>query len=187
MWYYRSTASLLRLSNLFRLGNVFKKTYLKTVEDNSTFRVSILAYCLMPTHYHLLLRQNKNGGISHYVSQIQNSFTRYSNVKQKRSGPLFIHRFQSKPVVSDEVFKHVSRYIHLNSYSSGIVDNVFSYAWSSLHEYMEGGNPKWRLCDTVPLLQLFNQDKERYKKFILNNADYQKTLEICKYADRSHL
>lgn len=184
LWYYRSTASLMRLSNLSRLGSAFKKYYIQSIENTSTFRVSICAYCIMPTHYHVLLRQNSDGGISHFISQIQNSFTRYSNVKHKRSGYIFIHRFHSKPITSDEVFKHVSRYIHLNPYSSGIVDDLFSYPWSSLHEYVRNNRAR-RLCDTTLLMQLFNHDNERYKRFVLNNADYQKTLEICKYADHT--
>lgn len=185
IWYYRSSASLIRLSNLDKISNEFKESYLKKINDPNFFRVSILTHTLMPTHYHFILKQNRDNGISNFISLIQNSFTRFYNIKNSSNGPVFLHRFKSKPIITEEQLKHTSRYIHLNPYSSGLiksVKNLEKYPWSSYKEYIN------RLKNILPepdyILFLFNNDRERYKKFVINNADYQKTLEICKYAEK---
>lgn len=139
----------------------------------------------MPTHYHFILRQKQDSGISNSISLIQNSFTRFYNIKNSKNGPTFIHRFKSKPITSEEQFRHVSRYIHLNPYASGLitkVDDLEKYPWSSYKNFIYSLNKS--LTETKDVLSLFNYDRERYKKFVINNADYQKTLELCKYAEK---
>src|SRR3989344_8279828 len=91
-WYYRSSEAMLRLSKFDKLSPQFKEYYTQKIENRSSFRVSVFAYCFMPTHYHVLLRQNSSNGVSHYISQIQNSFTRYFNIKYGTVGPFFLHR-----------------------------------------------------------------------------------------------
>ena len=76
--------------------------------------VEMIAYCLMPTHIHLILKQLKKGGISVFMSNILNSYTRYFNIKTKRRGPLWESRFKNVEVASDEQLVHLTRYVHLN-------------------------------------------------------------------------
>ena len=139
----------------------------------------------MPTHFHFLLRQNDNNGIQNFISNAANSFTRYHNIKYEKLGPLFLPRFKSVKVTSEEQAMHVSRYIHLNLYSSGLCKNIeelVNYKWSSFKEYV--GDVKNGLCDKTFILGLFNFNKERYKRFVFNNADYQKSLEHIKYTNK---
>src|SRR3989338_2053172 len=103
MMYYRSLSAIMKLSRFLKLESENQKSITYKIHDTKTFQVSILAYCLMPTHYHLLLRQNKRHGISNFISKIQNSYTRYFNIKYKRNGPLFLDRFKSKPITSDNL------------------------------------------------------------------------------------
>lgn len=77
---------------------------------------------------------------------------------------------------------HVSRYIHLNPYSGGIVktiEELEKYPWSSFKDYIQDANNK--LITKKDLLAYFNFDKDRYKRFVLSNAEHQKTLENVKY------
>lgn len=183
--YYRSSQSILRFSNLKKLSPTLLDYYEKRVLDERTFRVTILAYCLMPTHYHILIRQNQDKGISFFVSQLQNSFTRFYNLKSLRTGPIFLEKFKSRPIISEEVLKHVSRYIHLNPYSSGLIqktNEIERYPYSSFFEYAESRGRS--LCDPTIILSLFDGDRKRYHDFVLDNAEYQKTLEYCKYSNR---
>jgi len=139
----------------------------------------------MPTHYHLLLQQNQEGGISTFLSQLQNSFTRFYNIKTHRSGPIFLQKFKSKPILSEEMLKHVSRYIYLNPYSSGLIktiDEIKNYSHSSFFEYII--EDAHTLCDIDYILSLFKRDRKRYEDFVLDNAEYQKTLEYCKYSNK---
>src|SRR3989344_8501119 len=78
--------------------------------------VDILCYCLMPNHFHLLLKENVEHGITTYMQRILTSYSRYFNVRYKRSGSLFIHPFKAVMVNTDEQLLHLSRYIHLNLY-----------------------------------------------------------------------
>ncbi|OGK45561.1 hypothetical protein A3I50_03535 [Candidatus Roizmanbacteria bacterium RIFCSPLOWO2_02_FULL_37_9] len=185
IWHYRSTNSYLRFSNFKKLPEELRKPYAKKINDKRSFRISILAYCIMPTHYHFLLRQNQNTGISRFVSQIQNSFTRYFNRKHERSGPIFLQTFKSKPIISEEQLKHISRYVHLNPYSGRIItliEDVREYPWSSFSDYISLSKAK--LSEPENVLSFFKNNKERYRKFVLDNSAHQKMLEYCKYAEK---
>lgn len=141
----------------------------------------ILSYCSMPNHFHLLLKQNDENGISKLLSNLQNSYVRYFNIKNERIGPLFQGPFKAVRIDSEEQLLHVSRYIHLNPYSSGIVkttDKLLKYEWSSLPEYFS--QVKFPLCKKDDILSSFKTD-DSYKNFVLDNADYQKELENIKH------
>lgn len=116
------------------------------------------------------------------MSDILNSITRYYNVLHKRKGPLFLPQFRSQVILSREQLIHVSRYIHLNPYSSGLVNQLHeleSYPLSSFREYLTDEN----ICNCEIVLSQMQDRAEAYRKFVLDNADYQKTLEYCKHVD----
>lgn len=139
----------------------------------------------MPTHYHLLIKQNQHKGISFFMSQLQNSFTRFYNIKSLRTGPILLEKFKSKPIISEEQLKHISRYIHLNPFSGGLIKNISeikNYPYSSFPEYLKLSENNF--CDSTVVLSFFGGNKKEYKDFVLNNAEYQKTLEYCKYSNK---
>ena len=151
----------------------------KRIEKGKT-NTDILCYCLMPNHFHLLLKQKSENGILKLLSDLQNSYSRYFNIKNERLGPLFQGRFKAVKIDSEEQLVHVSRYIHLNPYSSGIVKNqanLIKYQWSSFPEYIS--NIKFPICCKDDILT--NINATRYKEFVLDNADYQKGLENIKH------
>lgn len=143
----------------------------------------------MPTHYHILIREKKKGGVSAYMSKVQNAFTRYYNLKLRRAGQVFRGRFKSKPIASEEMLKHVARYIHLNPYSSQIITHlkeIEMYPKSSMRElFVLYGLKMSTTTDTDLLLSFFGGDRNRYVKFVMDQADYQKTLEFCKSIEKS--
>lgn len=149
--------------------------------NNGAKHAEILAYCLMSNHFHLLLKQNTVNGISKLLANLQNSYAKYFNIKNERVGPLFQGQFKAVKIDSEEQLLHVSRYIHLNPYSSGIVkttDKLQKYDWSSLLEYLN--KSKFSICNKDDILCNFKSE-DSYKNFILNNADYQKELENIKH------
>lgn len=75
---------------------------------------SLMAYCLLPNHFHLLIRQNKDVSVSKFILKVATSYSMYFNKKYNRSGGLFESRFKSKHVDSDEYLKYLFSYIHLN-------------------------------------------------------------------------
>jgi len=76
--------------------------------------VDIGVYCLMPNHFHLLVRERREGGISLFVQKLSTAYTMYFNKRYKRSGSLFQGRFKATHVNSDEYLKYLFAYIHLN-------------------------------------------------------------------------
>jgi len=137
----------------------------------------------MPNHYHFQIKQLIDNGIIRFMADVLNSFTRYYNSKNKRKGPIFLTPFRSRQIVSDEQLIHTSRYIHLNPYSAGIVNtqkDLINYPYSSFKEYVEKNEEG--ICNTDEILKMFGGDRERYKEFVLSNAEHQRTLEYIKYA-----
>ena len=171
-------------SKFRRLHDDQQEIILQGLKQEQDYRVKILAYCLMPTHFHILLQQEKDNGTPRYISDSVNSFTRRYNLRNNRKGPLFLPKFKSTSISTDEQLMHVSRYIHLNPNSSGIVkhiDELESYPWSSFKEYTKNDT---MLCSTDFILGMFGQNSKRYKQFVYDNADYQKNLESVKYLDK---
>lgn len=181
-WYYRSTNARIRFSSLKKIGLDTREEIEASVKQPSTFKVNILAYCLMPNHFHILIEQKNEQGVSKFTSDLLNSFTRYYNIANKRIGPIFLPRFKAVPVIHGDQLIHVSRYIHLNPYSSKIIKEkelLGLYKYSSYSHYVSGtANP---LVENKRVMELFNFDKDRYKKFVLDHAQHQQMLEAIKH------
>lgn len=140
--------------------------------------VEIVCYCLMLNHFHFLLKQTKDGGITEFVSKLSNSYTRYFNVKNKRIGPILQGEFKSVYVESNEQLLHLSRYIHLNPLVGYLVKNLEAYKWSSYPEYIGMSNST--ICSKGIILNQFNSAHD-YKEFVLDQEDYGKKLETIKH------
>jgi len=140
--------------------------------------VEILCFCLMPNHFHFLVKQLKENGISIFVSQLSNSYTRYFNVKYNRVGPLFQGAFKSVRIETEEQLIHVSRYIHLNPVVSGIAKRPEDYRWSSYAEYITQAP---FFCSIEEVISLF-KISQKYKKFVEDQIDYARTLEFIKHS-----
>jgi putative transposase len=76
--------------------------------------VSIGAYCLMPNHVHLLLKEKIEGGISKFMQKLGTAYTMYFNILNNRSGGLFVKPFRAKHIATDDYLQQVIAYIHLN-------------------------------------------------------------------------
>ena len=76
--------------------------------------VSIGAYCLMPNHFHLLVREIRPNGTSQFMEKILTAYSMYFNKKNKRTGALFEGRFKSSRVETDNYLQYLFAYIHLN-------------------------------------------------------------------------
>jgi putative transposase len=184
MFYYRSKKANISFSQYEVLDKTIRKEKENDLSYKKYFIVKILGYCLMPTHFHILIKQIGEGkkGIQFYLGNVVNSFTRYYNIRNTRKGPLFLPRFQSRAVFTDELLLHISRYIHLNPYTSGVVKKISglkNYSWSSFKYFVDEITSP--LVDPDLLLAQFKNSKKRYLEFVLNQADYQKSLGELSY------
>ena len=94
----------------------------------------IYAYCLMPNHVHLLVKEQECG-VSDAIKWISGTYAGYFNVKYEHVGHLFQDRFRSEAVNDWEYFLTLMRYIHQNPLAGGLVNDVRHYRWSSWLEY----------------------------------------------------
>ena len=178
--FYNSLEYPIKFSKFIKLSVDQRKEIWNRLDKEKT-HTDILSYCLMPNHFHLLLKQNSENGISKLLGNLQNSYARYFNIKNERIGHLFQGQFKAVKIDSEEQLLHVSRYIHLNPYSSAVVKDLNAlqkYEWSSLPEYLD--KVLFNLCSKKNIIGNF-KNKESYKKFVLDNADYQKELENIKH------
>lgn len=145
--------------------------------DPSRKIVEIICYCFMPNHFHLMLKQIKEGGISEFMRKIGNSYAKYFNTRHSRIGPLFQGEFKAVLVESDEQLAHLSRYIHLNPYVAYLCKSLDNYEWSSYREYSEEIEG---VCFKEPVLDQFKSSSE-YEQFVLNRSAYAIELELIKH------
>ncbi len=173
LYYYNSSLIKESFSKYIEKNNDYQIDNLLIPQENSY--VKFLAYCLMPDHYHLLVKVLKDNIFSKFIGDVENSFSRYLNLKHKRKGPLWQSRFKAVRIKSNEQLLHVSRYIHLNPTTSNLVKKPEDWYFSSYREYIS--NPK--ILKSI-LKEISIQDGESYKKFVENNIDYQRKLKMIK-------
>jgi len=104
--------------------------------DRDETLVDIGAYCLMPNHFHLLVREIGDGGISKFMQKLMTSYTMYFNKKNGRTGAIFSSSFKAQHVVDDNHLKYLFAYIHLNPKKVVNVSDLEKYKYSSYPDYI---------------------------------------------------
>ena len=133
-------------------------------------KVRLFAYCLMPNHYHLLIQQIEDGGITEFMHKLDTSYTMFFNMNNRRSGRLFESTFKAKLIDSDDLCLHVSRYIHLNPVVAKLVEKPEYWRWSSYREYTDI-ETKHPLCD-LAFIQSFYTSAQSYQSFVMDQIAY---------------
>ncbi len=145
--------------------------------DRGQRLVSIGVWCLMPNHFHILIKENVEGGISLFMQKLSTAYTMYFNKKYKRSGALFAGTFKAKHIDSDIYLKYSYSYIHLNSiaiidkgWKNKKIENIFKakkfvkeFKYSSYMDYL---------------------GEERLENQILNREEFPKYFENVKKFDK---
>lgn len=176
MWFYQPAVVPYKLSQYLNLSTDIRLSVIQDFNQRPK-AVKIHAYCLMSNHYHFLIEQVADRGISKYLGQLQNSYTKYFNIKHERKGPLFLAAFRAKLIRNEAQFLHVSRYIHLNPHTAQMIKNLDQlkhYPYSSCPEYF-GQNLIHPITDTSNIGGYFKTQRLHWE-FIANQADYQKQL-----------
>ena len=178
--FYRFANLPLKLSKFLVLPESERAKLIQKVHDEHQKLVEIISYCLMSNHFHFLLKQKQDNGISTFAANFTNSYTKYFNTKHERVGSLFQGPFKAVRIESDEQLMHVSRYIHLNPVSSFLIEpeELENYQWSSYQEYLESSSSS--INDKELVLDLF-PSKEKYRQFVLDQVDYARELEEIKH------
>lgn len=175
--YYRYQQNI-RFSKYQTLPLKIKTDYINIILEHTPL-VEIYSFALMPNHYHLLIKQLQDKGIRIFISNFQNSFAKYFNIKYNRHGSLFENSFRAKRIYSDELFLHINRYIHLNpvtAYQINI-DKLRTYPYTSFSWYLNSDLNKF--INTDELLGNF-KSKDGFEKYVYDQVDYQRELNRIK-------
>jgi len=125
--------------------------------------ISIVAYCINPNHFHLLITPLKNKGVEKFMQKLA-GYTRYFNEKNKRTGVLFQGKFKSKYIDDNNYLLRISSYINMNNRDE-LGTPTTKLSKSSLEEYTDDEKG---ICDTKIVLGQFKNLAE-YKKFALES------------------
>ena len=165
-----------RLPNMLGLAHALRKAPFVIEPHTGEALVRIISYCIMPTHIHLFLEQKAKDGISEFMRLVLNSYARYFNSKIEREGPLWSSRFKYVLVENDEQSLHLTRYIHLNPTSAGLVEKPLDWTYSSYGEYI-GSACNNKICNFRDLIAM---NQNCYRKFVESRIHDQRSLQILK-------
>lgn len=173
VYFYRFDKPPLRYSKYLALNEGQRQIFLVSLKEKS---VEIVAFCLMNNHFHFLVKQVKDHGVSKFMANFMNSYTKYFNTKYQRVGHLFQGAFKAVHVESDEQLLHLSRYIHLNPVTSFKVkpEELKNYQWSSYSSYIRNSDVYFVDKDVV---MNFFKKPAKYESFVLDDVDYAKKLK----------
>jgi len=130
-------------------------------------RAEVIAYCLMPNHYHLLVCLKTNDFSQKVMQPFGTSYTKAINKKQQRVGPLLQGNFKGIHVTSSNYLLHLSRYIHRNPVEAGLVKNPEDWEYSSYRDYI--GLRKGTLPRMNVILGEF-YDVAEYVQFVMDEG-----------------
>ncbi|MFW6143845.1 MAG: transposase [Patescibacteria group bacterium] len=182
---YEQKASYVQFQNLNKEA---KQVYTELhPRDSNHLNIRLVAYCLMPNHFHFLIKPAKKGSIPQFMSNISNSYTRYFNIKNERLGSLFQGTYKAKEIPNDESLLQISRYIHLNpckSRKANLDGNLRpeNYPFSSYRNWIRTGllNLKGLIFDKDEAWKCIGlaNGTEAYKSFVEAKIDQNETLGI---------
>ena len=130
-------------------------------------KIDLMAYCLMPNHYHLLLRQKTISGLTEFIRSLSTSYSMYFNKKYRRVGSLFQGVFKATDIRDEKYLLWVSRYIHRNP------PDFQTYPYSSYYDYLSKRKTDW--LNTHLLLEFFESKRmsreKNYQEFVDNTKE----------------
>ena len=170
--YYNNINHPLPYSSFLKSEPDFFQENLLYDKENSL--IKFISYSIMPDHYHLLIKILQDNILSKYMSDVENSYSKFFNIKFERKGPLWQSNYQFVRIKTNEQLLHVNRYIHLNATTSYLVEKPEDWKYSSYRfyiadsKYLEYTN---EISIKTPAL---------YQKFTEDQKDYQRKLKLIK-------
>lgn len=144
---------------------------------NFSKNIDLLAYALMPNHFHFLIKQKQKESMESFMRSLMTKYSIYFNKKYDRVGKLFQGHYKAIMIENDSYLLHLSRYIHLNP--SEISEDLIN-TYSSYSDYLQITNTSW--VNTEIILPFFNQQTSpdfikatSYKQFVEGNSTFDLT------------
>jgi len=150
------------------IGSLYENSFLSPeikTKRKSKRLVNFIAYCLNPNHYHFILEQLVENGISQFMHRLSGGYSWFFNKKYQRSGALFQGVFKATHIDSNEYLLRVSAYVNLNYKVHQFGGEAAKWVKSSWEEYI--GDSGTNICKTNIILRQFKSKKE-YRDFAMD-------------------
>lgn len=180
--YYRLNYPELRYSKFKVLAKAEREHLVEALVTEQNMRVDLISYAFTTNQVHFLVRQTIDNGVTSYMSNITNGYTKYFNGKHERRGPLFEGTFLAKRIETDEQLKLLSRHLHVQPVITYIKthERLVEYPWTSYGEYVSPMSTGICTGKTHVLDQFTSV--HQYEDFVLDSDGYEKNK-----AEISHL
>ena len=165
--------SMIEFNTVDPIGSLYENSFSQLGSETPKSEdklVNVIAYCLNPNHFHLILEQVKDNGISEFMKKLGGGYTNYFNQKNERSGSLFQGVFKDVHIDSNEYLLHVSAYVNLNDrvHQLGSETPKLVESMSSWKEYIDRGVKG--ICKKEIILEQF-KNVDEYKEFALSSLE----------------
>ena len=167
--------------NLLLIMNTSNRLKTRLVKEGDSEKqndslISIGVYCIMPNHFHLVVKQEKEEGVSLFMQKISTAYAMYFNKKYKRTGSLFEGKFKSKYAGNDRYLKYLFSYVHLNPLKlkhddwkyRDIPNNDLIYRFLIHYKYSSAGEYAYSRCYIV--------NKEAFPDYFCDTESFRKSL-----------
>ncbi|MDO8577959.1 MAG: transposase [Dehalococcoidales bacterium] len=137
--------------------------------NNFDQEITLFAYCLMPNHFHLFIKQKSMGAIDKFMNSLGTRYTMFFNRKYKRVGSLYQGVYKAVPITNDAQFIYLSKYIHRQALA--LQGEALQGQPSSYEEYLDKRNTRWVHPEEV--LEFFSKTNPllSYKNFVTESIE----------------
>jgi len=165
--------------------NLLKRTLGEEIQKDNKQReypnfyddLELLSYCLIPNHFHLLIRtKDKPKLLPEFMRSVMTAYVMYFNKKTDRKGRLFEQHYRAVRIDSDEQLWHISRYIHLNALDVG--ESYKNYPYSSIGYFTGDKSSDWVRADEI--IDMFREANQDYLAFLEDYVDRKAELKEIK-------
>lgn len=143
------------------------KTYLTFLKEQMSEDYSVIAYCLMPNHFHFLIRQNAYSAVSALFEQPHKRYARYYNSKYDSSGRIFRNKLAHKYVMEDNYLVAACAYIHANPLQANLVSLPEDWEFSNFREFMGIRNGT---LFSIQFVEDYIGNREDYRNMVIETA-----------------
>ena len=127
--------------------------------------VELVAFCIMPNHFHLIVKELEEGGIADYMQRVLTAYSKYYNVKYEKSGHVFQGPYRVVHIENDRQMLYLSAYVHRNPRElKGWLSREGSYPWSSYTDFVERN--RWSKLLMPDIILGSFKGPEKYKKYL---------------------
>ncbi|HCQ31802.1 TPA: hypothetical protein DIU27_05525 [Candidatus Collierbacteria bacterium] len=162
------------LSDLQDLQGLSLKVFPSRKPKNYADQIELLAYCLMPNHIHLFIKQHGDLSMGNFMSSLATKYVRYFNTRHKRIGHLFQDRYKAVKIEGESQWIHLSKYIHRNPLDLPTFKDspcrLDEYQYSSYSNYLGKFSQTWVQPDDI-LSNFGNQPHNSYRAFVEEPLD----------------